>query len=118
MPAITNGTGTRHYGKENYVEFPDTDDEEFDTTLWFVIFWMPIFPIKSYRIRQKSASYRYRLFPEKNGWGENVLTTHFHIISEYKRNWKQIFKTYILAILIFALSFSGVILLFYLYSLI
>lgn len=118
MPEITNGIGTKHYGKENYVEFSDADDEEFDTTLWFVLFWIPIFPIKSYRIRQKSASYRYKLFPERDELGQSVLTTHFYIISEYKRNWKQIFKTYVSAFLILVLSLFGIVLFFYIYSLI
>ena len=52
MPGTIWGIGTKHYGKAGYSVDEDKGLEEFDATLWFCIFWLPIIPIKSYRIQQ------------------------------------------------------------------
>ena len=93
MPSTINAIGTKHVGKANCVTDEGNQEEDFDTTLWFVFLLLPIFPIKSYRIRQK------QWFLRKELSSDGVSLTHrhaFHIIKKYSLNWKQILKTYIL----------------------
>ena len=45
MPSTLNGTGTKYYGKRN-VDIGGT----YVTTKWVTIFWLPIFPLSSWRV--------------------------------------------------------------------
>ena len=85
MPRTVNGVGTRHFGQSRYVEHKATGEEEFDTTLWFSILWLPIIPLKSYRIRQ-------RAWPDDVPFG---LIWRFQIIENHHLDWRQIGKTYL-----------------------
>ena len=94
---MTNGIGTKHFGKANHVEDKDNEAEEFDTTLWVSILWIPIIPLRSYRIRQKIWYVRKvtNIWPEFEGgvisWKED-----FHVVRYHPLNWKQICRTYLL----------------------
>jgi hypothetical protein len=91
MPGTINGIGTRNIGRANYF-ITENDLEEFDTTLWFTLLFIPIFPIKSYRIRQEQWFQR-----KKNlSWnGFFISQNHaFAIIGKRSLNWLQILKTY------------------------
>jgi hypothetical protein len=45
-----NGFGTTYYGVKNRVV--EEELEEYDTTKWVCMLWLPIFPLGSYRIRR------------------------------------------------------------------
>lgn len=47
------GIGKRLFGKRAHVIDQRSIWEEFDTTLWIVIFWVPLIPITTYRIRRR-----------------------------------------------------------------
>jgi hypothetical protein len=44
-----NGTGTRIYGKRDFLS-----DGSFVTTNWVTFFWVPLFPLSSLRVRPRS----------------------------------------------------------------
>jgi len=90
VPSSTNGCGTRHFGKSNYVEDKENEAEELDTTLWISIFWLPIIPLKSYRIKQP-------IWYVRNA--ENLPISYsfnFTVVKKQSLNWLQIFKTYLI----------------------
>ncbi len=94
---MINGIGKKHFGESNYILDERSNDEEFDTTQWFVFLWLPIFPLKSYRIRQKYWSIRRQsdaCISMHNGGLELRYDNTFIIIKEYKLNWKRAIKTY------------------------
>lgn len=98
MAGTINGFGTKHFGKANHIENPDNKWEEFDTTLWFVLFWLPMIPLRSYRIRQKHWIFQeedVNMGTENGGFGISQKIP-YKIIDKYKLNWKQIFKTYLI----------------------
>jgi hypothetical protein len=101
MPSRINGTGTTHFGKSNYVEDKENEMEEFDTTLWFSLFWLPVIPLKSYRIRQQIWYVRSSENVPKIGSKDMPMglsfSNSFTIVAQYKLNWAQIIKTYLLA---------------------
>jgi len=91
------GTGTKLYGETSRNFDALSGDETFETTLWFVIFWFPLFPIASYEIKL-----RYR----ENWWERILPNTEFTVLRKLPRNWYQIFFTWIKAIaIVFALAF-------------
>src|SRR5690348_9300792 len=47
---MVNGCGTTFYGVKNRIA--DEQFEEYDTTKWFCLIWLPIAPLGSYRIRR------------------------------------------------------------------
>ena len=47
---MINGTGRTFYGKKNYR--PDGNREVFETTKWFAVLWLPLFPLGSYTIER------------------------------------------------------------------
>lgn len=46
------GIGKKFYGKTNYSGDPDSEFEEFDSTLWLVILWLPAIPLASYSVKR------------------------------------------------------------------
>jgi hypothetical protein len=50
-----NGTGRAFFGRTNCEYNPQYDYDEIDTTLWWTIFWVPIVPRGSFRIRRKAT---------------------------------------------------------------
>ena len=48
-----NGTGTRVYGKRDFLT-----DGSFVTTKWISFLWLPLFPLSSMRVRAKSTGPR------------------------------------------------------------
>lgn len=50
-----NGIGRAFYGKANRVHDEVYGYDEFDTTLWWTLFWIPFIPRGSFRIRRKQA---------------------------------------------------------------
>jgi hypothetical protein len=46
------GMGKRLFGKLNYIVDPQSKWEEFDAMLWIVVFWVPLVPVATFRIRR------------------------------------------------------------------
>src|SRR5262249_41415953 len=83
------GIGRKFFGRKNVSIVEVEQMEEYDTTLWFVLFWLPAIPIASYRIRRKLRS----------GW-HRFETTELTAVARYSRNWRQITATWIKTALI------------------
>lgn len=49
------GVGKHFFGISNYSLDPVTQVEEFDSTLWLWVLWLPIVPLASYRIRRREC---------------------------------------------------------------
>src|SRR5258708_31862908 len=45
MPSSVNGTGTRYYGQAD-----PSDSGTYTATEWIVFLWIPIFPLRSWRV--------------------------------------------------------------------
>jgi len=63
--------------------------EEYDATLWFVLFWFPVVPIASYRIRRRVRN-----------WWQGFETGDVTAVERYPRDWNQISATWIKTALI------------------
>jgi hypothetical protein len=69
-----NGIGTTLVGKRDF-----RFDDSYITTQWIILFWLPIFPLRSLRVRPSGRS----------GW-----TTHYTVYDETPPNIKQVLYTY------------------------
>ena len=83
------GIGKKLSGRKNYSHDPRFRIEEFDSTLWFILFWMPIFPLATYRIRR-----RFRR------WWNVCTSDSYRVIARLPRNWEQILVTWIKAMVV------------------
>ena len=91
IPRTHRGIGRRFFGKNNYQLDSQFAFEEFDTTLWFVLFWFPLVPLGTYRVRRK----------RRRSWWRGILgEDDLSVIHKLRRNWEQIFLTWIEAVLI------------------
>lgn len=45
MPSSFNGIGTKYYGRAD-----PSDSGSYTATEWIVVFWIPIFPLRSWRV--------------------------------------------------------------------
>lgn len=70
----TNGTGTMFYGKRDF-----RDDQSYITTKWIAFCFVPILPLKSFRVRKL----------ESKGW-----TTWYAIVSKEQLSLVQVISTY------------------------
>ena len=79
------GLGKRLFGKRARVVNAGSKWEEFDTTLWMVIFWVPIVPIATYRVRR----------PLRKTLISNPLASYkFIAVSRRERDWRLILQTW------------------------
>lgn len=80
------GIGNTFYGKKNY----NPSDNSYITTEWFVFLLLPIFPLKSYRIRE---------IEHKSNFYAVVMSSKskYEILEEIpkQKNRDQIIKTYL-----------------------
>ncbi len=58
------GVGKRFFGKANRQRDPNGTFELYDATLWFVIFWFPVFPIATFKVRRDLERWLGFLGPE------------------------------------------------------
>ena len=70
-------------GRKNLKPDPRSRVEEFDTTLWFII-WIPLFPISSHRIRRQFRR-----------WWNPCPSNRLHILETRPRDWEQIVLTWV-----------------------
>lgn len=85
---MINGIGTTFYGKINYVT--NGEIEEYDTTKWFCVFWLPIFPFCSYRIQRKYRADIISKMARQLFWSETI-----YLINKRPLDVKQIISVYI-----------------------
>lgn len=80
------GVGQMFFGKGNRRRDPSGLFEQYDATLWFVVFWFPVFQIATYTVR--------RDFSRRLGisWAGNEVASERH-----PRNWEQILLTWVKA---------------------
>jgi hypothetical protein len=82
-----NGIGTTFYGKRAF-----EPDDSFVTTKWFVIGFVPIFPMGSLRVREL----------ETTGVPFLSRTTGFDVVEDLPTHWLQVLATYAYAVFIIA----------------
>ena len=82
------GFGLSFMGKDNLSRTGDS--EEYTSTLWFRVFWMPLIPLSTFRLRRR--------FSDVSGP---------KAIARLPRDWSQIGITFALAIAILLLSYSA-----------
>jgi hypothetical protein len=78
------GTGKRLFGKRNYIADPQGKLEEFDAMLWIVIFWVPVIPLATYRVRRAK---KLRLL---GPWSFGKFT----VLSRGGRDWRLMLSTW------------------------
>lgn len=92
---VPYGLGKILFGKRARMIDPQGMWEEFDTTLWVVIFWMPLIPVSTYRIRRRVSK-----FSLLGPWRMNT----FEALSRRGVDWPMVLTTWALFIVtIFAL---------------
>lgn len=83
------GLGKKFLGKTNRHRDPSGDFEQYDSTLWFVALWFPIFPIATYTVRRNLERW----------WG-GVSASKERPLERHPRNWEQILLTWTKAVLV------------------
>ncbi len=82
----TVGLGKKFLGKANRCRDPLGGFEEYDTTLWFVVLRLPIFPIATYTVRR-----------DLERWLGMVFASDEIALQRHPRNWDQILLTWVKA---------------------
>lgn len=80
MASSYNGFGTQYYGAAS----PQADGSVV-TTKWFVVAFVPIFPLRSYRLIRETKKDRFLIF--------SYSAAHT-IVEELPIQWSQVIKTY------------------------
>lgn len=93
-----NGIGTMYYGKADY----DEQDRSYTATKWFVFWYIPLIPIRSYRLREVSIKYEGIPFVL---WSAKQQYQIFNEMS-LMRNWKQVVRVYATEIAVIGLLFG------------
>lgn len=83
------GRGKKFLGKTNRHRDPSGDFEQYDTTLWFVALWFPVFPIATYTVRRVLERW----------WG-GVSASKERPRERHPRNWEQIVLTWTKAMVV------------------
>jgi len=93
MPYLVNGSGTHYYGKQNVVKRHDVCEQcgseveiiSYDTTLYFVLFMIPILPLGKKRVIDYcSACTRHKIFKLKD-WEKLKAEVLEKGVSEFKK---------------------------------
>ncbi len=84
LPSV--GLGKKFLGKTKRHRDPSGLFEHYDTTLWFIVLWFPVFPIASYTVRR-----------ELERWLGMVVPSDAVAIERHPRNWEQILLTWVKA---------------------
>jgi hypothetical protein len=83
---MTGGIARKLFGKSKYACDERHRIEEFSATLWFVLLWIPVFPIATYRVRR-----RFRR------WWQFWVSDRYHVFDKLPRDWEQILLTWVKA---------------------
>lgn len=80
------GLGMKFLGKTNRQPDPGGTFEKYDTTLWFVALWLPLFPVATYTVRRDFERW----------WGGKATLAETPM-ERHPRNWEQILLTWVKA---------------------
>jgi len=82
------GLGTKFLGKTNRSRDTSGSFEQYDSTLWFVVLWFPIFPIATFTVKR-----------DLERWMGFTASSDEVAIERQPRNWEQILLTWVKAAL-------------------
>ncbi|HWO38410.1 MAG TPA: hypothetical protein VNO32_57290 [Candidatus Acidoferrum sp.] len=94
---LSGGLGKKFLGKANRHRDPTGLFEQYDTTLWFVVLWFPVFPIATFTVRR-----------ELERWLGMLFASDAVTLDRHPRNWEQILLTwakYALVVLLLRFTF-------------
>jgi hypothetical protein len=95
------GFGKKFLGRSNRRRDPSGLFEQYDTTLWFVVLWFPVFPIATFTVRR-----------ELERWLGMLVASDAIALDRHPRNWEQILLTWAkAALVVLALRFTFLLLL-------
>ena len=80
------GMGKKFLGKAKRHRDGSGLFEQYDATLWFVVLWLPIFPIATYTVRR-----------DLEKWWGGVSASDVIALERHPRNWEQILLTWVKA---------------------
>lgn len=80
------GLGKKFLGKSNHHRDPGGSFEHYDATLWFVVLWVPVFPIATYTVRR-----------DLERWWGGLSASDEIGLERHPRNWEQILLTWVKA---------------------
>jgi hypothetical protein len=80
------GLGKKFLGKASRRRDPSGLFEQYDTTLWFVVLWCPVFPIATYTVRR-----------DLERWWGGVSASDEIALERHPRNWEQVLLTWVKA---------------------
>ena len=80
------GLGKKFLGKTNRHRDAERLFEQYDTTLWFVVLWFPVFPIATYTVRR-----------DLERWLGILVASDPVAIGRHPRNWELILLTWVKA---------------------
>jgi len=81
---LSGGFGKKFLGKGNRHRDPTGSFEQYDTTLWFVVLWFPVFPIATFTVRR-----------ELERWLGMLVASDAVALDRHPRNWEQILLTWV-----------------------
>jgi hypothetical protein len=91
------GLGKKFLGKTNCRRDPGNLFETFESTLWFVVLWFPVYPIATYTVRR-----------DLERWLGMVVSSNEIALDRHPRNWEMILFTWVKAsalVLVLRLAF-------------
>jgi hypothetical protein len=86
------GFGMKFLGKTDRRPDPNGKAEYYIATLWFVVFWFPVFPVACYTVHHRFERW----------WGGDVASKEI-AVERHPRNWQQILLTWVKAALVLML---------------
>jgi hypothetical protein len=98
MPYTFSGIGTHFYGKRDFRE-----DGSYITTEWFVVFYVPLIPVRSLRLKYQGT--------DDLKWQFGVMSSNTRYAvhsSDLPADWRQVLYTYAYVALLFVwCGFAG-----------
>lgn len=84
---ISHGSfGRRFFGRANRRRDPSGNFELCESTLWFVVLWIPVYPIATFTVRR-----------DLERWLGMVIASEPFAVERHSRNWEQILLTWVKA---------------------
>jgi hypothetical protein len=80
------GLGKKFLGKTNCRRDPSDPFELYESTLWFIVLWFPVYPIATYTMRR-----------DRERWLGMTLTSNEIALDRHPRNWEMILLTWVKA---------------------
>ena len=84
------GIGRRRFGKAGYVFDSISDLEEFSATVFIVLFWLPLIPTGTYRVRRK----------------KQLVSPHIEVLEKLPLDWTQVLTVWLVEFDCFCLGMA------------